>query len=95
MHCNVRYYSFVYYEGRKISKYKYNKKGEVKEIELDAIAHSNRPFIDDRSPIEKLNYVEWKEKEEKRFERNRQYYNRDNWIEKANCRSEYHSLKNA
>ena len=92
LHCNVRYYSFVYYEGRKISKYKYNKKGEVKEIELDAIAHSNRPFIDDRSPIEKQNYVEWKEKEEKRFERNRQYYNRDNWIEKANCRSEYHSL---
>ena len=95
LHCNVRYYSFVYYEGRKISKYKYNKKGEVKEIELDAIAHSNRPFIDDRSPIEKQNYVEWKEKEEKRFERNRQYYNRDNWIEKANCRSEYHSLINA
>lgn len=95
LHCNVRYYSFVYYEGRKISKYKYNKNGEFKEIELDAIAHSNRPFIDDRSPIEKQNYIEWKEKEEKRAERDRQYYNRDNWIEKANCRSEYYLLVNS
>ena len=94
LHCNVRYYSFVYYEGRKITKYKFNKNGEVREIELDAIAHSNRPFIDDRSPIEKQKYLDWKEHNDKRLEREERYYDRSNWIEKYNSRFEYYQIVN-
>lgn len=89
LHCNVRYYAFTYYEGVKITKYKFNKNGEVREIELDAIAHSNRPFVDDRSIIEKQKYNEWKEHNDKRLEREERYYDRNNWIEKYNNRSEY------
>ena len=94
LHCNVRYYSFMYYEGRKITKYKFNKNGDVKEVELDAIAHSNRPFIDDRSSIEKQKYLEWKERNDKRLEREERYYDRNNWIEKYNSRYEYYQIVN-
>lgn len=94
LHCNVRYYSFMYYEGRKITKYKFNKNGDVKEVELDAIAHSNRPFIDDRSTIEKQKYLEWKEHNDKRLEREERYYDRNNWIEKYNSRYEYYQIVN-
>ena len=94
LHCNVRYYSFIYYEGRKITKYKFNKNGDVKEVELDAIAHSNRPFIDDRSTIEKQKYLEWKEHNDKRLEREERYYDRNNWIEKYNSRYEYYQIVN-
>ena len=94
LHCNVRYFSFVYYEGRKITKYKLNKNGEVKEIELDAVAHSNRPFIDDRSPIEKQKYLDWKEHNYKRLEREKRYFDRSNWIEKYNSRFEYYQIVN-
>lgn len=94
LHCNVRYYSFMYYEGRKITKYKFNKNGDVKEVELDAIAHSNRPFIDDRSTIEKQKYLEWKEHNDKRLEREERYYDRNNWLEKYNSRYEYYQIVN-
>ena len=94
LHCSVRYYSFMYYEGRKITKYKFNKNGDVKEVELDAIAHSNRPFIDDRSAIEKQKYLEWKEHNDKRLEREERYYDRNNWIEKYNSRYEYYQIVN-
>ena len=94
LHCSVRYYSFMYYEGRKITKYKFNKNGDVKEVELDAIAHSNRPFIDDRSAIEKQKYLEWKEHNDKRLEREERYYDRNNWREKYNSRYEYYQIVN-
>ena len=60
---------------------------------MDAIIYSNRPFIDDRSTLEKQKYLEWKEKEEKKAKQDRQYYNRQTWIEKYNCRFEYYQVK--
>lgn len=94
LHCNVRYYSFVYYKGRTITKYKFNENGEIEEVELDAISHSNRPFVDDRSDIEKQKYLDWKEHNDKRLEREKCYYDRSNWIEKYNCRFEYYQIVN-
>ncbi len=94
LHCNVSFSAFSYYDGVKISKYRYDKEGNVKEVELDAIAHSNRPFVDDRSSIEKQKYLNWKEDKDKRDEQEEQYYDRNNWIEKYNCRFEYYQIAN-
>ena len=82
----------MYYDGRTITKYKFNEDGKVEEVELDAIAHSNRSFIDDRSTIEKQKYLEWKEHNDKRLEQEERYYDRSNWIEKYISRFEYHQI---
>lgn len=91
--CCIMFFGFYYYEGVTITKYYYDENNNVKEKEMDAIIYSNRPFIDDRSTLEKQKYLEWKEKEEKKAKQDRQYYNRQTWIEKYNCRFEYYQVK--
>lgn len=94
LHCLVNFHPFTYYHGVKITKYKYTDTGEMKEIEVDAISHSNRPFVDDRSKYEKENYTLWEEKNEKRLKHDQEYYDRNNWIEKFENRLEFYQISN-
>lgn len=91
--CCVSFSSFFYYDGATIEKYYYDSDNNVEEKKVDAISYSNRPFIDDRSTIEKQNYAQWKERHEKKAENDKRYYDRQNWIEKYNCRFEYYEIK--
>lgn len=51
-----------------ITKHVTNESGEVMTIQLDAITNSNRPFIDDRPPLEKARYEEWKKRQDTKKE---------------------------
>lgn len=92
LHCNVSFYRICFYEGMTISHYEFDKNGNCKTIEKDAITQSNRPFRDNRSLFEKENYIAVKEKEEKQKEQEEQYYNKDTWVEKFTDRLEYYNI---
>lgn len=80
--CCLSYSGFLYYPGCTLTEYKYDKLGNVSEFEVDAIKHSNRPFVDDRSEYQKAMCNEWTERNEKRRKHDETYYSREHWIEK-------------
>lgn len=80
--CCLAYSALQYYPGYTLTEYRYDKHGNVSEFEVDAVKHSNRPFIDDRSPSQKEMFADSARRSEKRRKRDEQYYNREHWIEK-------------
>ena len=90
----LHYTPFVYYKGRTITKYLLDENGMVTELELDAINHSNRPFVDDRTPPEKQRYLEWKQHNDKRLDYESRYYDRNTWVEKHHSCFEYYEIVN-
>lgn len=80
--CCLNYYSVFYSDGDTLTEYVYDKDGNIQEYEVDALKHSNRPFIDDRSDYQKELSKEWNEKNEKRRKHDEKYYSREHWIEK-------------
>lgn len=89
---NVSFYSQHYFSGDKITIYKYDKNGIASEKEVDAIKHSNRPFVDDRNKFEKAIYQEHLIKRQQREKENLQYYNREHWINKYYGKLEYKQI---
>ena len=83
-YCCLNYSGFFYYEGCKLTAYIYDKNGNVREKEVDAIKHSNRPFKDDRSEYQKKLGEDFVLKREKQIKSDARYYNRQTWIDKYN-----------
>ncbi len=92
LHCGNSIHTLSYYEGKTMTKYCYDKNGNFKSVEVDAIKYSNRPFVDDRSENEKANFESHTEKERKRKEYEAKYYSREHWIEEYKLRVEYHNI---
>lgn len=65
LHCNVIFNAYFYFDGNKLDHYVFSKDGKFKIVEKNAIKHSNRPFVDDRSAYEKQNYINWLNKKAK------------------------------
>lgn len=80
--CCLSYSGFLYYPGCTLTEYRYDKLGNVSEFEVDAIKHSNRPFVDDRSQYQKEMFADFTERNEKRRKHDEKYYSREHWIEK-------------
>ena len=64
-YCCLNFSGIYYYDKMKLTVYKYDSNGNVKQKEVDAIKHSNRPFVDDRSEYE----IKLAEKHQKRMEK--------------------------
>ena len=60
--CHCTFWSTIYYDGKCIDKYVFDEDGNARLEAVDAIASSNRPFIDNRSEIEKQRYISWVER---------------------------------
>lgn len=91
--CCVSFCGFYYSDNATIDIFEYDSDGNIEEKRVNALTFSNRPFIDDRSTLEKQNYLKWKERHDKQAKKDEQYYDRQNWIEKYNCRLEYFEIK--
>ena len=94
LHCNISIDAVLYYAGDTITQYTYKNTGNVSSKEVDAVKYSNRPFIDDRSTIEKENYINHEIKIAKQKDAEENYYSRDYWINDYNNHYEYQALVN-
>lgn len=81
-YCCLAYFAVFYNNGDTITEYRYDEFGNVSKFEVDAIKHSNRPFVDDRSLYQKEMFVKVQEQNEKRRKHDEKYYSREHWIEK-------------
>ena len=95
--CCIQFYGRYYFPGDKLSFCLPIKKGETQEYiekEVEAIKYSNRPFVDDRNAVEKMNYEEQLLKEQQRKKIEEKFYNKNNWISKYNEKLEYQNILN-
>lgn len=90
--CCLTFSGILYHEGVTLTKYYYDKNGNVKEKEVDALTYSNRPYVDDRDDFEKQQYRNQKEKDDEIIDQEKRYYSRDNWVKKYIVRLEYHQI---
>lgn len=93
LHCNPSYSAYNYYKGCTISKYTIHMDGKTTSIEVDAIQHSNRPFVDDRTEIEKQKYIDWGEEQQRRELSDEEYFSKETWTSKYKDRLEYQKIK--
>jgi hypothetical protein len=64
-YCCLNFTGIYYYDKMKLTVYKYDANGNVTQKDVDAIKHSNRPFVDNRSEYE----IKVAEKHQKRMEK--------------------------
>lgn len=88
----VDFSSLFYYKGCTITVYNYDENGNVFEKEVDAIKHSNRPFIDDRNAFEKETYERHSFEKAKRQKTEENYYDREHWVQKYYAAVEYQKI---
>lgn len=75
-----------------IQIYKFDKEGNCKMVDVNAIEYSNRPFIDNRSEYEKRDYESYIEQYTKDKQADEKYCNRDYWIDKYHSQLEYQNI---
>lgn len=90
--CCLSFSGTHYYKGKTLTEYRYREDGSVTEYEVEAITHSNRPFIDDRPEYHKELSNEWQQKREKRRVRDENYYSRQHWVEDYESQQEYEQI---
>lgn len=90
--CCLNFYGTYYNRGDTLTEYRYYKDGSITEFQVDALRHSNRPFVDDRSEYQKELIEEWKKKQEIKRERDELYYSRAYWIEEHRKHQEYENI---
>lgn len=92
LHCGNSFHAVLFEAGDKIDVYKYDKNGNCKTIQVDAVTFSNRPYRDDRSEFEKAQYENRVVENENGRKDKERYYDRNYWINEYYKHLEYHKI---
>lgn len=60
--CHCSFWAISYREGYTLDKWVFGENGDIKQVQVDAIKSSNRPFVDDRCEQAKIRYNQFIEK---------------------------------
>lgn len=84
--------SILFYDGFEMYKTVYQSKDQSTRIAVDPIEYSNRPFVDDRSDIEKQIFEEFEQRRDREKQAKEEYYDRNFWINEYYKHLEYQNI---